>query len=133
YRRGKGIEILASYTPSLNYLIEWWKQLYGESEGKDGKGIFPAGVNFTTDLHSMGQMIQAGVRNIFETVLWVDKSRSTLAVPEDAANLDELNYISGKQLHEVNEKAMLGTVMAHIEGGVPNIKLSIPELNEKTL
>jgi len=133
YRRGKNIEILASYTPSLNYLIEWWKQLYGESEGKDGKGIFPAGVNFTTDLHSIGQMIQAGVRNIFETILWVDKSHSTLAVPEDAANLDELNYISGKQLHEVNEKAMLGTVMAHIDGGVPNIKLSIPELNEKTL
>jgi glucose-6-phosphate isomerase len=130
HRKGKAIEILASYTPNLNYFIEWWKQLYGESEGKNGKGIFPAGVNFTTDLHSMGQWIQDGTRNIFETVLWVENSSNKLTVPSDENNLDDLNYIAGKRLNEINQKAMLGTAMAHVDGGVPNIFISVPKLNE---
>lgn len=129
-RKGKVIEILACYSPSLNYFIEWWKQLYGESEGKNGKGIFPAGVNFTTDLHSMGQWIQDGTRNIFETVLRVEASANKLTVPSDENNLDELNYIAGKRLNEINQKAMLATAMAHVEGGVPNILISVPKLNE---
>jgi glucose-6-phosphate isomerase len=114
----------------MNIFIEWWKQLYGESEGKDGKGIFPAGVNFTTDLHSMGQWIQEGTRNIFETVVWIENAKRNLTVPEDKQNLDELNYLAGKNLNEINEKAMLGTAMAHVDGGVPNILISISELNE---
>jgi glucose-6-phosphate isomerase len=130
YQKGKGIEILASYSPSLNYFIEWWKQLYGESEGKNGKGIVPAGVNFTTDLHSMGQLIQDGKRNIFETVLWVENPSKKLTVPQDKNNLDDLNYIADKRLNEINHKAMLGTVMAHVDGGVPNISISISKLNE---
>ena len=130
YRKGKVIEILASYTPTLNYFIEWWKQLYGESEGKNGKGVFPAGVNLTTDLHSMGQWIQDGTRNIFETVLWVENSSDKLTVPSDENNLDDLNYIAGKRLNEINQKAMLGTAMAHVDGGVPNIFISVPKLNE---
>jgi glucose-6-phosphate isomerase len=130
YKKGKAIEILANYTPSLSYFTEWWKQLYGESEGKNGKGIFPAGVNFTTDLHSMGQLIQDGTRNIFETVLWVESSSKKLKVPKDTENLDELNYIAGKRLIEVNHKAMIGTLMAHVDGGVPNISISISKLNE---
>ena len=129
-KKGKSIEILANYTPSLSYFTEWWKQLYGESEGKNGKGIFPAGVNFTTDLHSMGQLIQDGARNIFETVLWVENSSKKLKVPKDPANLDELNYIAGKRLNDVNHKAMIGTLMAHVEGGVPNISVSVSKLNE---
>jgi len=130
YKKGKAIEILANYIPSLANFTEWWKQLYGESEGKNGKGIFPAGANFTTDLHSMGQMIQDGRRNIFETVLWVEDSRNKLKVPKEKNNLDELNYLSGKRLTEVNHKAMIGTLMAHVEGGVPNISLSVAKLNE---
>ncbi len=133
YQKGKVIEILASYTPNLNYIIEWWKQLYGESEGKEGKGIFPAGVNFTADLHSMGQLIQDGMRNIFETVLSVDNSKRELTVPSDEMNLDELNFISGKRLGEINKMAELGTMLAHIEGGVPNISLSIPKLDEENI
>jgi glucose-6-phosphate isomerase len=133
YRRGKVIEILVSYEPQMQYFIEWWKQLYGESEGKDGKGIFTAGVNFTTDLHSMGQMIQDGMRNIFETVISVENPRSELRVPGDNENLDELNYIAGKRLSEINHKAEEGTRMAHVDGGVPNIRIIMPELNEAYL
>jgi len=129
YSKGKMIEILANYNPSLNYFTEWWKQLYGESEGKEGKGIFPVGVNNTTDLHSMGQMIQEGTRNIFETVIWIEKTKKEVEVPYDDSNLDEINYLAGKRINEINEKAMLGTVMAHIEGGVPNLRINIPELN----
>jgi glucose-6-phosphate isomerase len=130
YKKGKAIEILANYIPSLCNFTEWWKQLYGESEGKNGKGIFPAGVNFTTDLHSMGQLIQDGARNVFETVLWVENSNKKLKVPKDKENLDELNYIAEKRLTEVNHKAMIGTLMAHVQGGVPNISLSVAKLNE---
>jgi glucose-6-phosphate isomerase len=130
YEKEKRIEILANYTPSMSYFTEWWKQLFGESEGKEGKGIFPAGVNNTTDLHSMGQWIQEGSRNIFETVLWVEKAKREIIVPYEEDNLDELNYLSGKSVNYINEKAMQGTMMAHIEGGVPNLRINIPELNE---
>jgi len=133
YRKGKMIEILANYTPVLAQLTEWWKQLYGESEGKTGKGIFPAGVNFTTDLHSMGQLIQDGMRILFETVLWVDKPRKDIPIQTDKNDLDGLNYIAGKTMSEVNHNAMLGTMMAHVEGGVPNITISIPEVTEYNL
>jgi len=133
YRKGKTIEILSSFIPSMNYFIEWWKQLYGESEGKEGKGIFPAGAVFTTDLHSMGQYIQEGLRNIFETNLWVEKPSRELTIPGDNLNLDELNYIAGKNIHFVNEKAMLGTLQAHLDGGVPNMTISIPALNAANL
>lgn len=133
YNKGKSIEILAGYTPNLNYVVEWWKQLYGESEGKDGKGIFPAGVNFTADLHSMGQWMQEGTRSIFETVISVKESKFTLTVPNDKDNLDEMNYISGKRLSEVNKMAELGTMLAHVQGGVPNISLSLNRLDEENL
>lgn len=133
YQKGKTIEIMVNYEPRLFYITEWWKQLYGESEGKDNKGIFPAGVGFTTDLHSMGQYIQEGLRNIFETVLSVEKPKSLLKVPYEKGNLDHLNYISGKPIHYVNHQAETATTLAHMDGGVPNLKLSIPELNEKTL
>ena len=133
YSKGKVIEILASYTPNLNYLKEWWKQLYGESEGKNGKGIFPAGVSFTTDLHSIGQLIQDGMRNIFETVINVQQSNSTLTVPVDDKNLDDLNFLAGKRLSEINYKAQLGTSLAHVEGGVPNISITLPAVNENEL
>jgi glucose-6-phosphate isomerase len=133
YRKGKTTEILSSFIPSMNYFIEWWKQLYGESEGKEGKGIFPAGAVFSTDLHSMGQYIQEGLRNIFETNLWVEKPSRELTIPEDNLNLDELNYIAGKNIHFVNEKAMLGTMQAHLDGGVPNMTISIPALNAANL
>jgi glucose-6-phosphate isomerase len=133
YRKGKTTEILTSFSPSLNYFIEWWKQLYGESEGKEGKGIFPAGTIFSTDLHSMGQFIQDGTRNIFETNLWVEKPKKTLLIPNDEMNLDEMNYIAGKNINFVNEKAMLGTMQAHKDGGVPSITIEVPELSEKTL
>lgn len=129
YEKKKAIEIMAAYTPKLQYFIEWWKQLYGESEGKNGKGIFPAGVIYTTDLHSMGQMVQDGARNIFETVLNVESEIGMVEIPKDANDLDGLNYIAGKRLSEVNEKAMQGTMMAHLEGGVPNIVINIPELS----
>jgi len=133
YRKGQFIEILATYTPSMQYFIEWWKQLFGESEGKEHKGIYPAGVTLTTDLHSMGQLIQEGARNIFETVIKVGTSNSTLLIPESPDNADELNYLSGKKMSYVNEKAMEGTLMAHVDGGVPNIVVSIPELNARYL
>lgn len=130
YEKGKSTEILASYTPSLQYMIEWWKQLYGESEGKDKKGIFPAGVNFTTDLHSMGQYIQDGERNLFETVISIGEANKTLTIPEDSQNLDKLNFLAGKRLHEVNKMAELGTILAHVDGGVPNIVIELPKVNE---
>ena len=127
--KGKAIEIMAAYTPKLQYFIEWWKQLYGESEGKNGKGIFPVGVIYTTDLHSMGQMVQDGVRNIFETILNVESEKGVVKIPEVVDDLDGLNYIAGKRLSEVNEKAMQGTMMAHLDGGVPNVVINIPELS----
>ncbi len=133
YKKGKTTEILASFTPNLNYIIEWWKQLYGESEGKDGKGIFPAGVNFTADLHSMGQWMQEGTRNIFETVISINEPKQTLKVPADKDNLDEMNYIAGKHLSEVNKMAELGTMLAHVEGGVPNISVTLNKLDEENL
>ncbi|MDE5887024.1 MAG: glucose-6-phosphate isomerase [Muribaculaceae bacterium] len=133
YQDGKKIEILVNYNPKLHFFAEWWKQLYGESEGKDGKGIFPASVDFTTDLHSMGQWIQDGERTIFETVLSVKEPAITRRIPEDAANLDGINYLSGKRIDEVNKMAELGTKIAHVDGGVPNIKIELNKLDEHTL
>lgn len=133
YRKGKTVEMLASYLPSLNYITEWWKQLYGESEGKENKGIFPAGVNLTTDLHSMGQYLQEGLRIFFETVLLVKQTRGVLKVPEDQDNLDGLNFLAGKKIEEVNRMASLGTLLAHVDGGVPNITVQIPFLDERNL
>ncbi|MDE6121236.1 MAG: glucose-6-phosphate isomerase, partial [Muribaculaceae bacterium] len=133
YRAGKKVEILVNYSPKLHYVGEWWKQLYGESEGKDGKGIFPAAVDNTTDLHSMGQWIQEGERIIFETVISVDKVDRELRIPFDEANLDGLNYIAGKRVDEVNKMAELGTRIAHIDGGVPNIQVVIPSVSAYNL
>ena len=130
YNAGKKIEILVNFNPKLHYFGEWWKQLYGESEGKDGKGIFPAAVDNTTDLHSMGQWIQDGERTIFETVISVEEQKHTTIIPHDGANLDGLNYIAGKRVDEVNKMAELGTQIAHIDGKVPNIKITIPTLTE---
>ena len=129
YRDKKFIEIMVNYEPGLYYFTEWWKQLYGESEGKDNKGIFPAGVSFTTDLHSMGQYIQEGERHLFETVISVENPRRKLTVPSDEQNLDKLNYLAGKRISEVNHMAELGTRLAHVEGGVPNIRINIPEIS----
>jgi glucose-6-phosphate isomerase len=133
YKKGKQIEILANYQPYLQYFTEWWKQLYGESEGKENKGIFPAGVNYTTDLHSMGQYIQEGARNIFETVISVEHSKLKLIIPTNKENLDGLNFLSGKNMHEVNKMAELGTMLAHVDGNVPNIKISISHLDEESI
>jgi glucose-6-phosphate isomerase len=133
YRSGKQLEIMVNYEPKLIYLTQWWKQLYGESEGKENKGIYPSGASFTTDLHSMGQYIQEGLRNIFETVLSVEKTYHTLNIPYEPADLDGLNYLSGKPIHYVNKMAELGTKLAHVEGGVPNIAIGIPQLNEEYL
>ncbi|ASB48891.1 glucose-6-phosphate isomerase [Alkalitalea saponilacus] len=130
YQSGKKTEILVNYHPKLHFLAEWWKQLYGESEGKENKGIFPAAVDFTTDLHSMGQWIQEGERTIFETVISVENSNHTVKVPSDKDDLDSLNYIAGKRVDEVNKMAELGTLVAHVDGGVPNIRISVPQLNE---
>ena len=130
YAAGKKIEILVNYNPKLHYLAEWWKQLYGESEGKDHKGIFPASVDNSTDLHSMGQWIQDGERTIFETVISVANQKHNVAIPTDEANLDGLNYIAGKRIDEVNKMAELGTTIAHVDGGVPNLHITIPELSE---
>ena len=130
YEAGKKIEILVNFQPKLHYMNEWWKQLYGESEGKDGKGIFPAAVDFTTDLHSMGQWIQEGERTIFETVVSVEAPRHELLFPHDEENLDGLNFLEGKRVDEVNKMAELGTQLAHVDGGVPNIRIVMPELNE---
>jgi hypothetical protein len=128
YREGKKIEILANFHPKLHYVGEWWKQLYGESEGKDHRGLFPAAVDLTTDLHSMGQWIQQGERTIFETVVSIDAPERTLSVPTDADNLDGLNYLAGRRVDEINKMAELGTRLAHASGGVPNIRVSIPRL-----
>ena len=130
YADGKKIEILVNYQPKLHYVMEWWKQLYGESEGKDGKGIFPASVDFSTDLHSMGQWIQEGERTIFETVISVESANKTVAVPTDEENLDGLNFLAGKRVDEVNKMAELGTQLAHVDGGVPNMRVTVPALNE---
>ncbi len=133
YAAGKKIEILVNFHPKLHYVSEWWKQLYGESEGKDHKGIFPASVDDTTDLHSMGQWIQDGERTIFETVITVETQQKTLVIPSDEANLDCLNYIAGKRVDEVNKMAELGTRLAHIDGGVPTMVITMPEINENYL
>ncbi len=130
YKNGKKIEILVNFQPKLHYFMEWWKQLYGESEGKDGKGIYPSSVDFTTDLHSMGQWIQEGERTIFETVVSVETPEHELRVPADEENLDGLNFLAGKRVDEVNKMAELGTQLAHVDGGVPNMHVSIPKLNE---
>lgn len=129
YRKGRLVEILVNYEPRLHYFAEWWKQLYGESEGKNHKGIFPAAVDFSTDLHSMGQYIQEGRRDIFETVLWVEKARRSLAIPADQDNVDGLNFLAGKTLDYVNQKAFEGTLLAHHDGGVPNLVVRIPEIS----
>ena len=133
YQDGKKIEILVNFDPKLHYFSEWWKQLYGESEGKNHKGIFPASVDLTTDLHSMGQWIQDGERTIFETVLSVKKPAIDHRVPENASNLDGINYLAGKRIDEVNKMAELGTRIAHVEGGVPNIHITLPALDEYSL
>ena len=133
YNSGKKIEILANYEPQLHYFTEWWKQLYGESEGKDQKGIFPAGVDFTTDLHSMGQYIQDGERHLFETVLNVELPKKDIVVKEDDENIDGLNYLAGKTLDYVNKKAMQGTIEAHVSGNVPNLMVTINKLDEENL
>ena len=130
YRAGKKIEILVNYNPKLHYFGEWWKQLYGESEGKDGKGIFPAAVDNSTDLHSMGQWIQEGERTIFETVLSVEAPEHETIIPTDNDNLDGLNYIAGKLVDQVNKMAELGTRIAHVDGGVPNLRITLPALRE---
>ena len=129
-RKGKTIEVLANYEPSLHYVNEWWKQLYGESEGKDQKGIFPAAVDLTTDLHSMGQFIQDGARTLFETVLNVVKSSDSITLNEEPVDLDGLNYLAGKDVDFVNKSAMNGTILAHTDGQVPNLRVDIPEQNE---
>lgn len=129
YHKGKTIELLTNYEPSLQYFAEWWKQLFGESEGKDQKGIFPASVNFSTDLHSMGQYIQDGRRDLFSTTLWVEKPVGDLDIPVLEEDVDGLNYLRGKTLNQVNEKACEGTMLAHKDGGVPNLKINIPELS----
>lgn len=133
YHSGKTTEIMVNYEPRLYYFNEWWKQLYGESEGKENKGIFPAGVGFTTDLHSMGQYIQDGLRNIFETVISVEKPDTHMLVPSDEKNLDKLNYIAGMPIHEVNHQAEKGTTLAHMDGGVPNLRIIIPKINEEIM
>ena len=129
YEKGKTTEIMVNYEPSMHFFTEWWKQLYGESEGKDQKGIFPAGVDFTTDLHSMGQYIQDGLRNIFETVLNIEQPRKNMNIKEEKDNLDGLNFLAGKNIDMVNKKAMQGTILAHTDGGVPNMVVSIPEMS----
>lgn len=127
---GKKIEIMVNYQPKLHFISEWWKQLFGESEGKDNKGIFPASCDFTTDLHSMGQWIQQGERSIYETVICVEEPAKKLLFPNDEENLDGLNFLAGKRVDEVNKMAELGTRLAHVDGGVPNIRISVPVLNE---
>ena len=130
YQNGKKIEIMVNYQPKLHFIAEWWKQLYGESEGKDNLGIFPASCDFTTDLHSMGQWIQEGERTIFETVISVEQVNNRVDFPFDEENLDGLNFLAGKRVDEVNKMAELGTRLAHVDGGVPNIRISVPCLNE---
>ncbi|EIJ80721.1 glucose-6-phosphate isomerase [Bacillus methanolicus PB1] len=132
YNKGKTIEMLINYEPGLQYFAEWWKQLFGESEGKDQKGIFPASANFSTDLHSLGQYIQEGRRDLFETIIKVEKPRHELTIEEEASDLDGLNYLAGKTVDFVNNKAFEGTLLAHTDGGVPNLVVSIPQLDEYT-
>jgi len=129
-RKGKQIEIMANYEPSVHFIAEWWKQLYGESEGKDQKGIFPASVDLTTDLHSMGQFIQDGSRNMFETVINIETSREEIIIGEEPVDLDGLNYLAGKTVDFVNKSAMNGTILAHTDGQVPNTVVNVPEVNE---
>ena len=133
YQDEKNIELLASYEPKIHYMIEWWKQLFGESEGKEKKGIYPTGAEFTTDLHSLGQYIQDGRRNLFETVINIKESNSDITINQDEDNLDELNYLAEKSLDYINKKAMEGTIKAHVEGGVPNIVITMDKLNEHTI
>ena len=133
YSNGKNIEILVNYEPKMHYITEWWKQLFGESEGKENKGIFPAGVDFTTDLHSMGQYIQQGERKLFETVISVNESKTDMEIRAEEDNIDGLNYLAGKSMDYVNKKAMEGTILAHVTGGCPNIKIEIDKLDEETI
>ncbi len=133
YSKGKTTEILVNYEPKMQYFTEWWKQLYGESEGKEGKGIFPAGVTFTTDLHSLGQYIQEGKRNLFETVIAIENSATDITIKRDADNIDGLNFVADKTMDYVNKKAMEGTIEAHITGEVPNIKITMDKLDEESL
>jgi len=133
YKDEKNIEILVTYEPKLHYLIEWWKQLFGESEGKDNKGIYPTGAEFTTDLHSLGQYIQEGRRNLFETVINIKKQDANIKINFDEDNLDELNYLEGKSMDYVNSKAMEGVIKAHVDGGVPNIVIELEKLDEETI
>lgn len=130
YNKGKDIEILINYEPNLHYFAEWWKQLYGESEGKDNKGIFPASANFTTDLHSLGQLIQDGKRNLFETTINIEKPKKDITITKDKENLDGLDFLADKTMDYVNKKAFEGTLMAHTKGNVPNLVINLPELNE---
>lgn len=130
YKKGKTIELIVNYEPALQYFSEWWKQLFGESEGKDGKGLFPASVNFTTDLHSLGQYIQDGRRNLFETVIHVKRPKKDLLIPEMIEDIDNLNYLANESIDYVNQKAMEGTIQAHVDGNVPNLMITIPELTE---
>lgn len=130
YKSGKKVELLVNFNPKLHFVSEWWKQLYGESEGKEGKGIFPASVDFTTDLHSMGQYIQDGERHLFETVISVQEPNHEVLFPNNDANLDGLNFLAGKRVDQVNKMAELGTMLAHVDGGVPNLKIEMPKLNE---
>lgn len=129
YRKGFSVELLANFNPKLHFITEWWKQLFGESEGKEQKGIFPAGVDFTTDLHSMGQYIQQGARMLMETVISVEKSHYKVEIPSDAANLDKLNFLAGRRVDAVNKMAELGTQIAHVDGGVPNMHVLMPEIS----
>ena len=129
-KKGKNVEILANYEPAVHYVSEWWKQLYGESEGKDQKGILPASVDLTTDLHSMGQFIQDGARIMFETVINVETSRATIMIGKEEVDLDGLNYLAGKTVDFVNKSAMNGTILAHTDGQVPNLMVTVPEVNE---
>jgi len=133
YRKGKSIEMLVNYEPALQYFIEWWKQLYGESEGKDQRGIFPSGASFSTDLHSMGQYIQDGRRDLFETVMYVENSNSDITIQEEKENIDGLNFLAGKTMDYVNKKAFEGTLLAHTDGGVPNIIVKLKDMKEETL
>ena len=133
YEQDKSIEMLVSYEPKMHYFIEWWKQLFGESEGKDGKGLFPVGAEFTTDLHSLGQYIQDGKRLMFETVVNIEESKTDLIINLDEDNLDNLNYLQGKKLSYINKKAMEGTITAHTEGGVPNIVINLKKLDEESV
>ena len=128
YNKGKVVEMLVNYEPSLHYFNEWWKQLYGESEGKDNKGLFPAACDFTTDLHSMGQYVQEGRRVLFETVINVEKAKYEIEIEKDEQDLDGLNFLVGKTMDFVNKQAFQGTLLAHNDGGVPNVVLSVPEL-----